>query len=145
MEKSLKKTEWNPITFAKSVLRRASKKTRGYNEVLAKAKYIYYPVNKDGMQSKAYRTSFECAICHDMFQRNEIEVDHIVPIAFSESIEEWIRNLYCDAEHLQVICKVCHKKKSKLDRQRIIEWKKQRKNSSDPSLNTSASMMDGQD
>jgi 5-methylcytosine-specific restriction endonuclease McrA len=66
-----------------------------------------------------------CAECTELFDRRQVEVDHIEPIAFSESLEEWIEALYCG--DMQVLCKPCHKIKSNSDKKRIAEWKKKRK------------------
>lgn len=51
---------------------------------------------------------------------NNIEVDHIVPIIDPvKGFESWdatIKNMFCEAHGLQVLCKDCHKRKTQDER-----------------------------
>lgn len=43
-----------------------------------------------------------------------VQIDHITPIAInSESWDDYINRLLCPVEELQVLCKACHKIKTK--------------------------------
>lgn len=115
---------FDPIAYAKKVMQRAMKKTKSYNKVLNDAKRKESQTKKDGTPSKRYRVYYRCATCNnDSFTRQQIQVDHIHPTGLASDLEEWIRNLYCDATGLQVLCIECHKIKTKDDIKRIKEYK----------------------
>lgn len=61
---------------------------------------------------------YQCNACKKEFPSREVEVDHINPVVSNSGFSTWdefINNLFCEASNLQVICKDCHKKKSKLE------------------------------
>lgn len=67
---------------------------------------------KTGREAQFYK----CACCTEEFTLKEIEVDHIEPVIPETGFNTWdefIERLFCPAENLQVLCKTCHKKKSK--------------------------------
>jgi len=40
-------------------------------------------------------------------------VDHIIPVAANATTwDDYINNLFCDSDNLQVLCIGCHKKKT---------------------------------
>ena len=53
---------------------------------------------------------------------NNVFVDHIEPVIDPQkgfvSWDETIRNLFCEAEGLQVLCKACHKEKTNDERRK---------------------------
>lgn len=62
-----------------------------------------------------YKTLMKCAGCTDLFERDEIQVDHIIPVANIDGFTNWedyITKLFCDASNLQVLCKPCHLSKT---------------------------------
>ena len=117
---------WNPIDFAKRVLRQATKKTRGYNEALKRASRREYETKKDGTPSKKYRVYYCCAMCgRKDLSRKQVEADHVVPIGLQFDLELWIRALFCNADGYQILCKdPCHKQKTKTDKKKIAIRKK---------------------
>ena len=118
------------IAYAKQSLRRTFRKTRPYNQCLALAKSTYFPLNKDGSVSKAYRVEYICAHCGEEFPRKEVAVDHISAVAKSTTMDEWVLNLYCNVDQLQVLCNIgtgsCHKIKTRIDNAATRAWKKER-------------------
>jgi hypothetical protein len=121
--------KFDSVAWAKNVLRRAVKKTRGFITALNKSKYIVKKYNQDGSESKSYGVRWECAMCHTKdLTRKEIEMDHIHPVALSNNFEEWLKYLVCDADGYQVLCKSCHKNiKTKSDMIAIVASRRLRK------------------
>lgn len=123
--------QFDPIAFAKGVLRRATRKTKGYNECLSKVKRLEPMVKKDGTKGKKMLSWFKCAHCEGEFKRREINVDHIIPIVPVDApipeISDWIHRLYCDSSELQVLCITCHKVKSKAEAAARAKWRKENK------------------
>jgi 5-methylcytosine-specific restriction endonuclease McrA len=60
---------------------------------------------------------FECANCKKAFPEKQIQVDHIKPIGTCDTWDEFVERLFCEVDNLQVLCKPCHKKKTKIDNQ----------------------------
>jgi len=62
-----------------------------------------------------------CNKCKDSFPSNQVNVDHIVPVvpigmtASDIPIDIIAKNMWCDSDNLQVLCKECHHKKSLLE------------------------------
>lgn len=113
---------FNPITFAKGVLRRASPKCPAHWEALHKARKYYKKRNKDGSISKRKLTHYKCANCNRFYKLKEIEVDHIEPIGIYQDFTDWVVALLMGER--QVLCIICHKKKTGKDKKLIKEAKK---------------------
>ena len=66
------------------------------------------------------KTEYQCAVCHSWFIRREVEVDHVVPCGSMRDWHEigpWIERYLCeDAGGWQLLCKPCHKAKTKEER-----------------------------
>ena len=83
---------WKPILQAKYAARR---KYKGPNK---RQKYEYL-----------------CDKCKKWFAEKHIEVDHIIPcgtLRSGDDVKGFIERLFCEKEHLVVLCKPCHKKKT---------------------------------
>jgi 5-methylcytosine-specific restriction endonuclease McrA len=79
----------------------------GRKEVLANAK-----IKKDGLDT------FKCAYCTDFYAYSHIQVDHIEPIANTkpETHEDLLICLNrLHTVRLQILCKPCHKVKTKVE------------------------------
>jgi len=84
--------------------------------------------NKDGRQSKAYQVRWKCEGCgKDDLPKSEIEMDHIHAIGLSDTMEEWITNLFCDESGYNILCHGCHGKKTVNDLKLIKEMRDARK------------------
>jgi 5-methylcytosine-specific restriction endonuclease McrA len=54
------------------------------------------------------------------YQGKEVSVDHIVPVGGlnkPEDLPKFVENLFCHEDNLQVLCKVCHDKKTQEDKE----------------------------
>jgi len=62
---------------------------------------------------------FQCAHCDEVYDLKEVQVDHIKPVGKSPEhiffVQFWINALFCSIDNLQVLCKRCHKVKTKQD------------------------------
>jgi 5-methylcytosine-specific restriction endonuclease McrA len=64
------------------------------------------------------RGVYLCAGCSGQFGRKDIAVDHVIPVTAPEGITSWdgfIERLFCPASGLSVLCKPCHKAKTKTE------------------------------
>lgn len=90
------------IRFVKNALRRASYRWSARSEALKKAR-----VN---------RGDYCCNSCKQIFIRKEVQLDHIIPainpLTGFVSFDEYIDRLFCDESNFQVLCIICHKKKT---------------------------------
>lgn len=88
--------------YIKSALRKINKWWPAYTQAKASAR-----VN---------RGEYRCAMCEEVFCLKEIHVDHIDPVVDPArgftTWDEYIDRLFCEAEGLQILCKVCHKDKT---------------------------------
>ena len=73
------------------------------------------PKNKVGRHKYEYK----CNKCKRFYQGKEVSVDHIVPVGGLnklEDIPQFVENLFCHEDNLQVLCKTCHDKKTQEDK-----------------------------
>lgn len=103
------------FSFIRSALRRAWTKYPVKYAVLDKAKQPYTGTDK--------RTKwvYTCASCNSTFKATEVNVDHITPagtLRDYSDLPEFVKNLFCEADNLQVLCKECHDVKTKEERKK---------------------------
>jgi 5-methylcytosine-specific restriction endonuclease McrA len=58
---------------------------------------------------------FQCAACLSNFPATAVQVDHIIPVVGRDGFSTWddyIERMFVDKEGFQVLCKLCHKKKT---------------------------------
>ena len=73
--------------------------------------------------ARVSRGKYKCAKCGEIIKAKEGQVDHVnpvVPIGINScdlSWDDYINNLFCDISNLKFLCKPCHAKKSKEERQ----------------------------
>jgi 5-methylcytosine-specific restriction endonuclease McrA len=73
---------------------------------------------------------YHCAKCKNVFQRKEVQIDHIspmIPVGVSPvnmTLEEVYRRCWVLSGQLQVLCKECHSAKSKIENKARREIKK---------------------
>jgi hypothetical protein len=64
---------------------------------------------------------YRCNACQEEYTSKDVQVDHIEPVIDPKkgfiSWDAFIEALYCESDNLQVLCKVCHKEKTKEERQ----------------------------
>ena len=73
-------------------------------------------------KGKRKRVSFQCNHCKENFSKSDIDIDHVVPIGKGvynsiSDLERFISLVYCSHDNLQVLCKQCHKVKTKKEQQ----------------------------
>ena len=78
---------------------------------------------------------YTCACCGNHFARNQVELDHKVPVIAldssldNSSLDELYAGIYCSLENLQVLCTTCHKAKTRKEaRERAENRKKAKQN-----------------
>ena len=98
--------------FVAAVLRSGSRRWPPKYEVLAEAFTKRKTNKKSGKLAKHYR----CSACKAEYVATEVQVDHIQPVVDPTtgftSWDSFVERLFCEKEKLQVLCKVCHKKKT---------------------------------
>jgi len=84
-------------------------------------KYVVYAAAKRTLKVKKGNQKFEyqCAMCKEWFKMKQVEVDHITPCG---SLKKWgdlsgfTKRMFCSQEHLRILCKLCHKQHTKVNR-----------------------------
>lgn len=106
-------TEARYRSFITSALRSASRRWPPKYEAIKEA-YTDTKTNKvTGRQARHYK----CAGCGKDYPQSGVQVDHITPIGKDLDWNEFIERLFCEADNLQVLCKTCHKLKTKEERE----------------------------
>ena len=100
--------------FVRSALRAAFRKWPPKFDVLRNARTVVKLNPASGRQAMHYT----CAACDGEFPMKQVQVDHTVPIGTFKTWDKFISRLFCEAPKLQVLCKPCHKKKTKEERQK---------------------------
>ena len=65
--------------------------------------------------AKIERGKYRCACCGKVFRRKDIEVDHKIPVGRFIDFDTYIERLFVDSKGLQILCKGCHRSKTKKD------------------------------
>jgi len=110
-------------SFVKSALRAASRRWPPKYDTLKKACVGKRLDPLTGKQSFRYT----CAACKQVFKAAEVAVDHIIPaVSIEDGFTTWddvVKNLFCEADGLQVLCSDCHSKKTADERKQRTEAK----------------------
>lgn len=107
-------TEARFRSFVTSILRSGSRRWAPKYTTLKDA-YSSIKKNKNsGRMAKHYK----CALCSGLYPSTQVQVDHVVAIGKGLSWDEFIERLFCEKENLQVLCKTCHKEKTKNENQK---------------------------
>lgn len=108
--------EWSQARFfgfLRSALRSAYNRWPPKFKVLANARRPYEGADK------RTKWEFQCACCGEWFKSSDVSVDHIIPAGSLNSFEDlagFCERLFCSEEWLQVLCKLCHAKKTAEER-----------------------------
>jgi len=108
---------WGTI---RSALRQKSRWFKPNAEAKKRARIPYKGPNK------RRKWSYICKSCKKHFMDKEVAVDHIVPagtLRCADDLPQFVERLFCEVDGLQVLCKTCHDKKTKKDKEKL---KKQR-------------------
>lgn len=122
--------DWNQKrNRIKGALRQAFRLSPQMYEVMQRARVELPPaLKKNGQPGKKPRVRYKCAICGELFQQKNVQVDHIepvVPVYKTEkdmNYDELADGVFCKLSNLQVVCSTpmsrnegkpsCHKIKS---------------------------------
>jgi hypothetical protein len=110
-------TEARYRSFVTSTLRAGSRKWPPKYETLNAAK-TEKKVNKaTGRLAQHYL----CAMCEQEYTQKDVQVDHIKPVIDPKkgfvSWDTYIDRMFCEAPNLQVLCKICHADKTKIEKE----------------------------
>lgn len=101
-------------SFVTSILRSGSRRWGPKYGVLNAAKTEKRINPKSGRIAQHFR----CASCLSEFPAKQVQVDHIKPIGFDKTWDEFIDGLFCEADNLQVLCVDCHKVKTQKEKRK---------------------------
>ncbi len=107
--------KYNQQTRIKGALRQVAKYSPEVKQALKLATHPTIKGPKGGAR-------FICAKCGEVFEKKDVQVDHInpiIPVNKRTSDLDWntiIARMFCSAEKLQVLCKPCHLIKSNEER-----------------------------
>jgi hypothetical protein len=108
------------INNIRGALRLAFKRSDYRKEFLYGKSYRVPRYKADGSRHKVDYRMVDCNICLRASNLASVEVDHIDPIGSTlkvlEDVKTFILRLYCPYSNLQIVCKECHKVKTKEDR-----------------------------
>lgn len=114
----------------KGALRRVFSRSELRRQVIDRSIITNYKDSK----RKAVKFWVKCETCGKHEAKSNVQIDHINPvIKINETLDDlsWdqlIDRLWCDISNLAIICKPCHKAKSKEENKERREYKKRRKN-----------------
>ncbi len=100
-------------------MRDSFKRSTRYNNCLKKARIEKPRLKKDKTLAKKPAVFYKCNQCQDLFKRDEIQIDHINPIIpvslklVDLTPTQLLTRIWLGAT--QVLCKPCHKIKSKFE------------------------------
>lgn len=120
-------TEARFRAFVVSALRMASRRWPPKAEVLKEAR------RGTMFSKKAHRevSAYLCAECGYLFTYTQMQVDHKKPVVDPvQGFKGWgrfIERLFCEKEHLQAVCKPCHKRKGDEERKLRVESRRAKK------------------
>ncbi|MEK0325809.1 MAG: HNH endonuclease signature motif containing protein [Nitrosopumilus sp.] len=81
---------------------------------------VYAAAKRDILVKKGnQRFEYQCALCDRWFGMKEVEVDHIIPCGSLRNYKDlgaFVKRLFCSQEHLRLLCKPCHKTRTKEER-----------------------------
>lgn len=85
-------------------------------QVLRRQWLYHWKPRKDALKNQlTYRANYVCQSCSRVYHKSNTFVDHITPVVPDQGWDNWdgyMERLYCDKEGYQVLCKVCHTKKT---------------------------------
>ncbi|MCK5883822.1 MAG: HNH endonuclease [Bacteriovoracaceae bacterium] len=88
---------------------------------LARAK-VSVKIGKYKNGKDKYKVKYRCGNCGHLFEDGSVEVDHKTELTRAKwdipldedmgNLVPWMESLFCDTDALQILCKVCHAKKT---------------------------------
>lgn len=134
--------EWTEArwrSFVISALRSATRRYPPRNRALKKA-FVKRQISK---VSGRLAMHYKCAVCKKLFTSTNVQIDHILPVVDPAkgfvSWDEYINRMYCEEDNFQVLCKPCHLKKTKKERECTKPSTKKKRGLSTPSKRSTKS------
>ena len=100
-------------SFIRSALRQKSRWWKPILQCKLEARRAYKGPNK------RQKFEYQCKQCENWFQEKKVNVDHIVPagsLNCAQDLPGFVERLFCEKEHLKVLCTDCHDEKTKLEK-----------------------------
>ena len=100
-------------SFIRSALRQKSRWWRPITQCKMASRRPYKGTNK------RQKFEYQCNQCKNWFPDKETAVDHKIPagsLNSGDDLKGFVERLFCEEEHLQVLCKTCHDTKTKLEK-----------------------------
>ncbi|HXQ39469.1 MAG TPA: HNH endonuclease signature motif containing protein [Anaerolineales bacterium] len=107
-------------SFITSILRGGSRRWEPKWAVLREAATEKKVNTKTGRIAQHY----ECATCQEDFPAKDVQVDHVIAMGPGLTWDEFIDRLFCEKDNLQVLCKPCHAKKTKKEKELNEDFKR---------------------
>lgn len=101
------------FSFIRSALRQA------WNKYPVKYQCLNNAKRPSQLDDKRTKWEYQCNECKGWFKTKEVQVDHkesAGSLKTYEDLPDFVRRLFCELDNLQVLCKVCHDKKTKEER-----------------------------
>lgn len=95
--------------FIRSALRQKSRWWKPIAQAKLASKRKYKGPNK------RQKFEYQCNECKEWFADKNINVDHIIPagtLRCAQDLPGFVERLFCEVDNLQVLCNVCHNKKT---------------------------------
>ena len=109
------------FSMIRSALRRKSMYWKPISECKEKSRRAYKGSNT------RQKWEYKCNKCKKWFPDKRIVVDHITPAGelndFND-LSSFVKNLFCEVDGLQVLCKECHDKKTIVDNKKTKDKRK---------------------
>lgn len=119
------KPEWPPMkNQIKGAIRRIFRLSPWMSLTLKKVRIEKQKLNKNGEVSAKKDVYYRCRMCNGEFKAKDVQVDHIDPVIPSGktinemTYDEIVERIFCNLSNLQVLCKPCHTKKTKDEKQK---------------------------
>lgn len=117
------------VKFIINALRQATVKWPGRALALDRArKKVWEGKRNKKTGKKIFKFHWQCAKCKKWHRDvGEVEVDHIVEIgSFTGDWNLFLPKMFTAQENLQVLCQVCHMKKTNAFNAAHLKWKRKR-------------------
>lgn len=92
--------------MVRSTLRQKSRWWKPIQECKKAAKRDYVGDNK------RLKYCYRCNHCADLFPEKLVSVHHKIPVGSLKcgaDLEQFVKNLFCEIDGLEVVCEICHK------------------------------------
>jgi hypothetical protein len=112
---------FNQNAAIRGAIRRIFSRSPVKIEVLKKIRREVPRYRKDGSRAKRDSVQYQCNVCKEWVGSTKVDVDHLEPVieVNEQGFVDWntfVERLFCGPENLQVICDLCHDKKTHEER-----------------------------